>query len=44
MATLARREAPLERGKGGDDASWTNVNLIGTKNEENSSGPFNCYK
>jgi hypothetical protein len=31
VATLAIGEAAPERGKGGDDASWTDVNLIRPK-------------
>jgi hypothetical protein len=31
-------EAALGRGKGGDGASWTDVNLTGLKNEENPHG------
>jgi hypothetical protein len=33
-----------ERGKGGDDASWADTNLIGLKNKENSHGRFSSYK
>jgi hypothetical protein len=33
--TSAEGEAAPGRGKGGDDASWADVNLIGPKNEEN---------
>jgi hypothetical protein len=33
--TSVGREAAPGRGKRGDDASWTDVNLIGPKNEEN---------
>jgi hypothetical protein len=40
----ARGEAALRRKKGGDGISWADVNLIGMKNGENSSGRFNCYK
>jgi hypothetical protein len=32
------------RGKGGDDTSWADVNLVGSKNEENSRGQFSCLK
>jgi hypothetical protein len=35
VAMLVRGEAVLERGKGGDDASWTDANLTKSKNEEN---------
>jgi hypothetical protein len=35
MATSAGGEAALEREKGGDDASWADVNLIGPKIEKN---------
>jgi hypothetical protein len=38
VATLARGEAALGRGKGEDDASWANGNLTAPKNKENSRG------
>jgi hypothetical protein len=31
-------EATLRKGKGGDDASWADVNLTSPKNEENTCG------
>jgi hypothetical protein len=31
VMTLIRREATPGRGKGGDDASWIDTNLIGQK-------------
>jgi hypothetical protein len=31
-------EAALRREKGGDDVSWANANLTGSKNEENLRG------
>jgi hypothetical protein len=40
VMTLAGGEAALERGKGGDDISWADVNLTGQKIEENSRGRF----
>jgi hypothetical protein len=33
-------EATPGKGKGGDDASWTDANLTEMKNEEK----FSCYK
>jgi hypothetical protein len=44
MTTSTGGEAPQGRGKGGDDASWTNVNFIGPKIEENPHGRFSYYK
>jgi hypothetical protein len=38
------RRGGTRREKGGDDASWADVNLTGPKNEEISHGQFNCYK
>jgi hypothetical protein len=32
------------REKGGDDASWADVNLTEPKNKENPCGRFNNYK
>jgi hypothetical protein len=37
-------EAASGRGNGRHDASWTDVSLTGSKNEENPHGRFNCYK
>jgi hypothetical protein len=34
-------EATPERGKGEDDATWANTNLIGQKNKENKRNRFN---
>jgi hypothetical protein len=31
-------------GKGGDDVSWAEMNLIGPKNEEYPHGRLSCYK
>jgi hypothetical protein len=42
--TSARGEVALERGKGGDDTSWAEVNLTRQKNKENPHGQFSCYK
>jgi hypothetical protein len=36
-------EATSGRGKGGDNASWTDANFTGPKNKENSHGQFSCY-
>jgi hypothetical protein len=44
MMTLVGGEAAPERRKGGDDANWTDVNLIRPKNKENTHSRFNCYK
>jgi hypothetical protein len=41
---LARGEAAPEGERGGDDASWADVNLTGVKNKENSCGQFTWYK
>jgi hypothetical protein len=37
-------ETALERGKGVDDVSWDDANLIGSKNKENPRGRFSYYK
>jgi hypothetical protein len=39
-----REEVALGRGKGGDNASWVDMNLTRPKYEENLHGQFNCYK
>jgi hypothetical protein len=44
MATSTGGKVAPERGKRGDDASWTDVNLTRPKNEENKCGQFNYYK
>jgi hypothetical protein len=44
MTMSAGGEAPLGRGNGGDDARWTDTNLTGPKNEENSHGRFSFYR
>jgi hypothetical protein len=44
VATSTREEATLRMGKGGDDASCVDANLIESKNEENARGRFTCYK
>jgi hypothetical protein len=44
VVTSAGGEAAPRRGKGGDDASWTDANLVVPKIEENSCGPLSCYK
>jgi hypothetical protein len=33
VTTSARGDAPAGRGKGGDDASWADMDLIGPKNK-----------
>jgi hypothetical protein len=37
-------EAAPERRKGGDNASWIDVNFTGPKNKENSCDRFSWYK
>jgi hypothetical protein len=44
MTMSAGGEARSVKGKGGDDASWTDANTIVPKKEENPSGQFSCYK
>jgi hypothetical protein len=44
VATSDRGDAAPEREKGGDDASWADMNLTGPENGENSRGQFICYK
>jgi hypothetical protein len=44
VATLARGEAALGREKGGDNASWADVNLTRPKIKENPRCRFNCSK
>jgi hypothetical protein len=44
VATSAGGETTLGRGKRGDNASWADANLTGSKNKENSCGQFSCYK
>jgi hypothetical protein len=44
VTTSARGEAAPRRGKGGDDASWVDANLTGSKNEENLRDQFGWYK
>jgi hypothetical protein len=41
VATSPRGETAPGRGKEGDDVNWTDVNLNGPKNKENSHGQFN---
>jgi hypothetical protein len=43
VVTLVGGEAILGRGKGGDNNSWTDTNLIMLKNKENSRSRFSCY-
>jgi hypothetical protein len=42
MTTSVGWEVALRRGKEGDDASWADTNLTGSKNKENSRGRFIC--
>jgi hypothetical protein len=44
LATSVGGRVPPERGKEGDDVSWSGVNLIRPKNEENPRDRFNYYK
>jgi hypothetical protein len=44
MTTSVEGEAALGRGKGGDNASWADVNLTRPKNEENPQDRFSWYK
>jgi hypothetical protein len=37
VCTWVRGEVALGRGMGGDDASWTDTNLTGLKNEKKST-------
>jgi hypothetical protein len=41
---VGQRRGGTEEGKGGDDVSWADANLIGPKNEENPRGRFSWYK
>jgi hypothetical protein len=43
MTTVGGEVAP-RRKKGGDDDSWADANLTGSKNEENPRGRFSWYK
>jgi hypothetical protein len=42
VPTSTGGEATARRGKGGEDVGWTDVNLTGLKNEENSRVRFSC--
>jgi hypothetical protein len=42
--TSAGREMTPENEKEGDDTSWADTNLTGSKNEENPHGRFSYYK
>jgi hypothetical protein len=44
MMTSAGKEAASGREKGGDDFSWTDMNLYRSKNEENPHDQFSYYK
>jgi hypothetical protein len=41
--TSGRGEVAPGRGKVGDNTSWTDTNLTGVKNEENSCSQFSYY-
>jgi hypothetical protein len=42
MVTLVGEDVTPERVKGGDDASWTYINLTNLKNKENPRDRFSC--
>jgi hypothetical protein len=44
MTMVVGGEVAPGRGKGGDDASWADMNLTWPKNEENSCGRFSWHK
>jgi hypothetical protein len=44
VTTSAGGIAAPGREKGGDDATWADMNFIGPKNKEKSCGRFNWYK
>jgi hypothetical protein len=44
VTMTAGGDTTLRRGKGENDASWTNTNLTRPKNKENSYGRFSWYK
>jgi hypothetical protein len=44
VAMSTSGEVAPGREKGGDDASWFDVNLTEPKNEENSRDRFSCFK
>jgi hypothetical protein len=44
MATSIGGETTSGRGNGGDNTSWADANLIGSKNKENPHGQLNCFK
>jgi hypothetical protein len=44
MTTSVGGETIPERGKGGDDVDWVDMNFIGPKNKEISHGRFTCCK
>jgi hypothetical protein len=39
-----RGDATPGREKGGDGASWDDINFTGLKNKKNSRSRFSCYK
>jgi hypothetical protein len=43
MVTSVRGEAALGREKGGDNVSWADMNLTGSKNKKNPHGRFSYY-
>jgi hypothetical protein len=44
VAIFVEVEAVPEREKGGDDVSWADTNLTGSKNKENTPGRFSYFK
>jgi pimeloyl-CoA synthetase len=44
MPTSVRGETASERGKGGDNVDWADVNLTRLKNKENSHSRVNWNK
>jgi hypothetical protein len=43
VMTSTGGEVAPERKKGGDNVSWADVNLTGSKNKKNSRNRFSCY-
>jgi hypothetical protein len=44
VVTLAGGEPAMGRGKGGDDVSLADTNLIEQKNREKQRSRFSCFK
>jgi hypothetical protein len=44
VTTSVGGEVAPGKGKGGDDTSWVDVNLTGSKNKKKSRGRFSWYK